>query len=549
MASTFALHTGRLDRHVRRSVLHVGEGVSRHRISWSLEEALRLAALPGEEEGRIYCFRRLSLSGVPADANRRVWMEQVQQVLGAMAQRAVHASHLGAHEADAVYFNNLEEALEMLLRGAVRAGRWIAPPWFATSVLGAEQGSSYAAQIPTIIERLRHSSMAPAASASILFAALGDADPVPLLTAMPAPVIREWLGELETQTNHSVAVSPMQFSSEVKTTLQRAASHFGWKEAATVWLSAQAVLAFLPGAWNSGTAVRRARATLRVLELEQRRDPVSHESLAAKDTARSQLVFDDDAILAQREISSQAQPASSSPHENLKRSRSDLSAVEEAAGVQEVADAESAFEEAQLATESEAVLPVPPSMLGEGTQAAGLYFLLNALRWLGIAGALDRCPALAEAGLATHIVRQLAKEAGVVENDPILLGLQLSQPTFSLPEELLADFAVEPQVWPRGFAPSRRAGFGSQYFLHVWTVAVKWWIWRTGRLTLRDVIHRHGRVWLTRTDLDVTFSLAAADLRIRRIGLDIDPGWLPWFGEYGRVVRFHYRDRDPEART
>jgi len=61
------------------------------------------------------------------------------------------------------------------------------------------------------------------------------------------------------------------------------------------------------------------------------------------------------------------------------------------------------------------------------------------------------------------------------------------------------------------------------------------------------VINRNGRVWLTRTDLDVTFPLAAADLRIRRIGLDIDPGWLSWFGESGRVVRFHYRDRQPEG--
>jgi hypothetical protein len=540
MASTFVPQTGRLDRHVRRSVLHVGEGVSRHRISWSLEEALRLAALPGEEEGRIYCFRRISFSGVPADANRRVWMEQVQQVLGAMAQRAVHASHLGAHEAEAVYFNNLEEALEMLLRGALRTGHWTAPPWFAASVLGAEQGSSYAAQIPVIFERLRQAEMAPAAAASILFAALGDADPVPLLTALPAQIIREWLAELETQTNHSAVASPLQFSGEVRTALQRAAAQFGWKDAATVWLAAQAVLAFSPSAWNSGIAVRRARATLRLLEEEQRREPVHRTSLVARDAARSQLIFDDDAVLAQSENKS-------IPQEALRRTPSELSTLEGTEAAKYTADVESAVEEAQLAIESATALPVPPSMLGESTQSAGLYFLLNALRWLGIAAALDGCPALAEADLATHIVRKLAREAGVVDNDPILLCLQPSQPDFALPEELLANPAHEPHVWPRGFAPSRRAVLGSQYFLRVWTVAVKWWIWRTGRLTLRDVTRRYGRVWLTRTDLDVTFPLAAADLRIRRIGLDIDPGWLPWFGEYGRVVRFHYRDRDPEA--
>lgn len=547
MASSFALQTGRLDRHVRRSVLHVGEGVSRHRISWSLEEALRLAALPGEEEGRIYCFRRISFSGVPADANRRVWMEQVQQVLGAMAQRAVHASQLGARDADAVYFNNLEEALEMLLRGAVHANseRWTAAPWFATSVLGGEQGSSYSALIPVIFERIRQAEMAPAAAASILFTALGDADPIPLLTAIPATTLREWLGELEAQSSPAATASPLQFSGEVKNSVRRAASQFGWKDAATVWLAAQAVLAFSPGAWTSGTAVRRARATLRVLEEEQRREPVDRPSLIAKDAARSQLVFDDDVVIAQSERSAHDRSASSTPQDDLRRSRSDLSTVEELTFVQDVGDALPAVDEAQLA-ESGPVRSAPRPLLGEGTQSAGLYFLLNALRWLGIADALACCQALAEAGLPTHILRQLATEADVADDDPILLCLKSAQSTFELPEERLADLALDPKVWPRGFVPSHGATLSSQYFLRVWTVAVKCRLWRTGRLAVRDVIRRYGRVWLTRTDLDVTFPLAGADLRIRRIGLDIDPGWLSWFGEYGRVVRFHYRDRDPE---
>lgn len=549
MASNFALQTGRLDRHVRRSVLHVGEGVSRHRISWSLEEALRLAALPGEEEGRIYCFRRISFSGIPADANRRVWTEQVQQVLGAMATRAVHASQLGAHEANAVYFNNLEEALEMLLRGAVRAGagRWIAAPWFAHSVLGVEQGSSHAAVIPAVLDRLRPSAMAPAASASILFAALGDADPVPLLSAMPASVIQEWLGELDARTNVSSAAAPLHFSSEVKTALQRVASQFGWKDAATIWLATQAVLAVSPSTWNSGTAVRRARATLRALEEELCREPVDRTPAAARDLVRSQLVFDDEAVFTQGEPSLQGRSTSASSPDSLGRSRSDFSTVEAKADVRSIAGAESGIEGAQLASEPAEDLPAPPAMLGEGTQSAGLYFLLNALRLLGIAGVIDCCSALAEAGLAAHIVRQLAAEADVADDDPILLCLQSPASAFVLSEDVLANLKLDPKAWPRGFAPSRRATLNSQYFLRVWTVAVKWWLWRTGRLTVRDVIRRYGRVWLTRTDLDITFPLAAADLRIRRIGLDIDPGWLPWFGEYGRVVRFHYRDRDPEA--
>ena len=225
MASTFAPQTGRLDRHVRRSILRVGEGASRHRIAYSLEEALRLASLPGEEEGRIYCFRRVSLSGIPAEANRRVWMEQVQQVLGTLAAQAVHASDPGAGSANA-------GLLQQHRRGPGRrcCARPCAPTahrtpdWFSNSVIGAEPGESYALQIPAILERLRPPSMAPGAAAAILFAALGTSDPVALLSAIPIASIREWLRELEGQKSLSPPAPPVQLPGEMKTALQRAAS-------------------------------------------------------------------------------------------------------------------------------------------------------------------------------------------------------------------------------------------------------------------------------------------------------------------------------------
>ncbi|NMF91676.1 hypothetical protein GPA26_24800, partial [Aromatoleum petrolei] len=48
---------------------------------------------------------------------------------------------------------------------------------------------------------------------------------------------------------------------------------------------------------------------------------------------------------------------------------------------------------------------------------------------------------------------------------------------------------------------------------------------------------RPARVRATRSHLDVHLRLADVNLDIRRTGLDLDPGWLPWLG---RVVHFHY---------
>ncbi len=575
-----APQTGRLDRHVRRSYLRIGEDASRHRIAYTLEEALRLASLPGEEEGRIYCFRRVTLSGVPAGAMRRIWVDRVQQTLGALAAQAVHGSSPQAGGADAIYFNNLEEALETLLRNTLRSRsntlyspngvEVTKPEWFSSSLLGVAEGASPSAHIAAIVDRLCPPSIAPGAAAALLFAALGGADPAILLSALPSATIREWVRAMEASKNAAEDARPMELPEQMKITLRRAAAQFGWKDPAVVWLATQAVVCLSPSAWSAGTAVKRARATLRRLEEEQRIAPPEPIPVPRRAATAHALVFDDEqqsgAELSppsetsavepapqNNEPSQQAETMRSSPHQPIAESFSpdSFSAVQDASVGAAPRKVSFTGEEEEKEEEEAVCIPATPPLLGETTQFAGLYFLLNALSRSGIAAALDACPALAEAGLATHIMKQLATIAGVPESDPILLCLHPLQAEFTLTAEILAELPSLPKAWPDGFTISPSFGLGSgldsAYFLRVWVLAVRRWCWRNGRLTAREVVGRSGRVWLTRTDLDVTLPLAAADIRIRRIGLDIDPGWLPWLGEFGCVVRFHYQDREAEG--
>jgi hypothetical protein len=53
------------------------------------------------------------------------------------------------------------------------------------------------------------------------------------------------------------------------------------------------------------------------------------------------------------------------------------------------------------------------------------------------------------------------------------------------------------------------------------------------------VLHRPAMVWLTSSHVDVVMNLDQVTGPIRLSGLDADPGWLP---EFGRVVKFHYRN-------
>ncbi|HOB92796.1 MAG TPA: hypothetical protein PKL46_01920 [Aquabacterium sp.] len=60
---------------------------------------------------------------------------------------------------------------------------------------------------------------------------------------------------------------------------------------------------------------------------------------------------------------------------------------------------------------------------------------------------------------------------------------------------------------------------------------------RDARLPLRRIALRRGTVHVSELRLDVVFPLRAADVRIRRAGFDLDPGFVPWLG---RIVHVHY---------
>lgn len=56
-------------------------------------------------------------------------------------------------------------------------------------------------------------------------------------------------------------------------------------------------------------------------------------------------------------------------------------------------------------------------------------------------------------------------------------------------------------------------------------------VWSSNLLTIPAQIE------YTSSHLDIHYPLHGVDLEVRRVGLDINPGWLPWLGQ---VVNFHY---------
>jgi hypothetical protein len=169
---------------------------------------------------------------------------------------------------------------------------------------------------------------------------------------------------------------------------------------------------------------------------------------------------------------------------------------------------------------------------GAPTSAAGLFFLLNAMRWLQLPEALAAGLSETSPHFIAHVLHHLADHVQLDPGDPIRLWLASITITPPSQTALVCDLAWLPPNLPLRRIDSERA------LVRAWSLAIRRWCWRLAFIPAREIILRPGLFSLSRTDLDITLSLDAADIRIRRAGLDLDPGWLPWFG---LVVRFHYR--------
>jgi hypothetical protein len=150
---------------------------------------------------------------------------------------------------------------------------------------------------------------------------------------------------------------------------------------------------------------------------------------------------------------------------------------------------------------------------GEGTvrrqptTAGGLLFLVPLLHGLGFAGWLA-----ADAGrraMAQRVLVMLLRRLPVDGDDPIWL---------------LFGQALDPDV---------AADAEAARWLHDCRAHLR----RRVGIGLHSLVCRPARLSLTPTHVDVWQDLQAVDLRLRRAGLDLDPGWVPWLG---RVLRFHY---------
>lgn len=145
--------------------------------------------------------------------------------------------------------------------------------------------------------------------------------------------------------------------------------------------------------------------------------------------------------------------------------------------------------------------------IAAATAAGGVLFLVPLLTRLGLADFL--CEDAARSDLPRRIFATLLLRLLIADDDPVWI---LCGPA------RLIDHVADREAG-RWLTRCR-----SHLRLHV-------------GIGLHSLVCRPATLAITATHVDVRLAIDAVDLRVRRAGLDIDPGWVPWLG---RVLRFHY---------
>jgi hypothetical protein len=138
------------------------------------------------------------------------------------------------------------------------------------------------------------------------------------------------------------------------------------------------------------------------------------------------------------------------------------------------------------------------------------------LERLGLAAWLDAHGAVIDAGLPERVLSAICRQVGVAPDDAVWPELEVTAVDHAL--GTAADPALDAMVAQ-------------------WCVRVESWCVETAGIDLAAIVLRRGWLHTTRTHVDIYFDLTDVDGRIRRAGLDFDPGWVPWLG---RVVTFFY---------
>ncbi|MBP1467362.1 hypothetical protein EYB53_016740 [Candidatus Chloroploca sp. M-50] len=581
-----------MSRLVHRVRLHAPAAHLVQRGAFLLEDALRTASLPGAGPGRLLLVRYLHVGTINPARNPVALAMALEERMRLLRATAVHAATAGAPAAQAVYFHDEAEAYTMLAlrlvaRQPISAWFWrlVAPHLDPRAPLRSLLYAIPATSVGTAMLLRVLTELAAREALDPLLATLTPTDGARLLALRhwSAPVAAPALPPNDAAQMQGLAGPPAMptalLASAWRAPLARWIKRWGSGDPRSHWLATSALVATHPPRLLDPTLPIRAALLTSMMTSaptaqpspvgftpEPDQDPhptqAPHTATYPAEATTDELPPSGGATFsalgAPVERSSQLRPV---PH-----------------GDQTVTPRPSP---ARTDQPGEAMLALaPPLAMPPVTRLGGLFFLLPVLERLGLRALLAAQPHWIEADLGWALLRIVAARLGLTERDPLHHVLGEAPPddpalTFVAPATWHNGPAVLPSAtihrveqqpglrviidrtgrlllarWshqrPAGLhelrtATDLRRGATLANLpspTHAWITAARRWLRRSpAHIGLRDLVTRPALVSITTTHLDLTFDHSQTDLRLRRHGLDFNPGWVPWLG---KVVSFHY---------
>lgn len=508
------------DRTVKQLQLAAPSEDAVRRVLPTLEDALRCASL-GDEGAQLIVVKRLALGRVPANISSQALSLLIEQRAAEVARHWVEAESADADGAPCVAFAGMLDARVRLalrlLRGApCHAWYWpLAVPEFEPR---GDLGGNLQRIARTIADWREARAALPA-----WVAALARAGGTPRLAACMAAEQGEALlrrAGLTTQAAraaaHAAAAPPRHDDAMPDSSRPLRAN--AAPDPAPAWVRVLLELA-APTPAPSQRALDPATGSVAA----QLARPVIDAPLVREDSAM------DAAQSLQQPLDQRTAPVL--PVAPVAASQQDANAA-----VQPPATADTVRRAAQNQPRAPTHGGTARAWLAP-TECGGLLFLLPLLQRLDLPAWLPQD----DTRFAALVLRAALLRLRVSPDDPAwqLAPTQDNDaPAYDIPA---------PACWADPLLAARRGGVTPAMRLQrsgcladqadAWLAAARHWLRRAGRIGLASLVLRPARLAVTATHADVFFDLAATDLRVRRLGLDVDPGWRPWVG---RVVSFHY---------
>jgi hypothetical protein len=503
-----ALAEGATFRGVRRAKLVLPDRECEHATRHALEDALRTADFA--DAGRLIVVRALRLKGLPRAASGAQIARALEEAWQVLAPGAVAFDTPGAERATVVWFRSIHAARLAWLRRFARGE--VAHEWFwpralpelalnepahamtsmlvalqrdASSALAAEIDSWPADAIVHLLATLPHAreeALLPVAPCTDALRAPSENAPPDRLEPHEEtpPVSREPSPHTRPEAHTGASSTPPPFAAGKLAVLSRVLAAFAPHDWRVHWIAAilsRVAIDAAPDAARIAALVRAAQA----FGMREPRDaaPVAN---ASGDAAQSS---------SPAQVSPQVEPPL--PRHATPRTQA----------------------------ARRAALTASYPWLGEGELSAfgGFLMLVNALEALGFSEWLARQPAEVRAHFGRALLARLAARLRMPKDDPHVACFHLDDAAHRALSTARCDgLTIDEAAW------HWRRALGRALRTHA----------RIGPLRLA---RRAAGVSVTPTHVDVVLPLAEADIAVRRVGLDRDPGWVPWLGW---IVAFHY---------